>query len=51
MATVEERTHTAAEILKSNSQADVIFELVEGTHFSPVLPRLEQAFEVVYSVE
>ena len=51
MATVEERTHTAAEILKSNSQADVIFELVEGTHFSPILPRLEQAFEAVYSVE
>lgn len=51
MATVEERTHAAAEILKSNSQADVIFELVEGTHFSPILPRLEQAFEAVYSVE
>ena len=50
MATVEERTHAAAKILKSNSQADVIFELVEGTHFSPILPRLEQAFEVVYGL-
>ena len=50
MATVEERIHAAAKILKSNSQADVIFELVEGTHFSPILPRLEQAFEVVYGL-
>ena len=48
MATVEERTLAAAEILKSNSQASVLFELVDGTHFSPILPRLEQAFEVVY---
>ena len=48
MATVEERTHAAANILKSKSQAAVIFELVEGTHFSPILPRLERAFEVAY---
>ena len=48
MATVEERTHTAADILKSKSQAAVTFEIVEGTHFSPILPRLERAFEVVY---
>jgi len=48
MATVEERTHAAAEILKTKSQAFVTFELVEGTHFSPILPRLERAFEVVY---
>ena len=47
MATVEERTFAAAEILKSKSQALVLFELVEGTHFSPILPRLERAFEVV----
>ena len=46
MATVEERTHAAANILKSNSQAVVTFELVEGTHFSPILPRLDRAFEV-----
>ena len=51
MATVEERTHAAAEILKANSQASILFELVEGTHFSPILPRLERAFEAVYSVE
>lgn len=48
MAAVEERTHAAANIMKSKSQAAVIFELVEGTHFSPILPRLERAFEVVY---
>lgn len=48
MATVEGRTHAAAEILKANSQASVLFELVEGTHFSPILPRLERAFEVVH---
>lgn len=50
MATVEERTHAAAEILKANSQASVLFELVDGTHFSPILPRLERAFEVVYGL-
>ncbi len=48
MATVEERTLAATMMLKSNSQASVVFELVEGTHFSPILPRLERAFEVVY---
>ena len=48
MATVEERTRAAVEILKSISQAAVTFELVEGTHFSPILPRLERAFEVVH---
>lgn len=48
MATVEEKTHAAAEILKSKSQAAVTFELVDGTHFSPILPRLERAFEEVH---
>ena len=43
MATVEEKTLAAANILKANSQADVVFELVEGTHFSPIMPRLERA--------
>ena len=50
MATVEERTLAAAKILKSNSQASVLFELVDGTHFSPILPRLERAFEAVYGL-
>ena len=49
MATVEERTVAAADVIKSKSQASVIFELVEGTHFSPIIPRLERAFEVVFS--
>ncbi len=48
MSTVEERTFAAADILKAKSQASVCFELVEGTHFSPIMPRLERAFEVVY---
>ncbi len=43
MATVEERTLAAADILKAKSQAAVSFEIVEGTHFSPILPRLERA--------
>ena len=48
MATVEERTLAAASLLKEKTQAAVTFELVEGTHFSPILPRLERAFEVVF---
>ena len=47
MATVEERTLVAAKILRAKSQADIVFELVEGTHFSPIMSRLERAFEVV----
>ena len=47
MATVEERTLAAADILKAKSQAVVSFELVEGTHFSPILPRLERAMMVL----
>ena len=43
MATVEERTLAAADILKAKTQAAVTFELVEGTHFSPILPRMERA--------
>ena len=48
MATVEERTIAAANILKEETDASITFELVEGTHFSPIMPRLERAFEVVY---
>ena len=47
MATVEERTQTAANILKEKTHASVTFELVEGTHFSPIMPRIERAFEVI----
>ena len=48
MATVEERTLAAANFLKEKTCASVTFELVEGTHFSPIIPRMERAFEVVY---
>ena len=47
MAAVEERTLLAADILKAKSQAAVSFELVEGTHFSPILPRLERAMKTL----
>lgn len=50
MATIEERTHAAVNMLKSKSQAAVIFELVEGTHFSPIMPRSERAFEVIFGL-
>ena len=50
MATVEECTRVITDILKEKTQATVSFELVEGTHFSPIMPRLEQAFEVVYGL-
>ena len=48
MATVEVETVAAANILKEKTSADVVFELVEGTHFSPIMPRFERAFEVVF---
>ena len=48
MATVEDCTHAAADILEEKTSASIVFELVEGTHFSPIMPRLKQAFEVVY---
>ncbi len=50
MATVEERTCVIANMLKEKTQAAVSFELVEGTHFSPIMPRLERAFEVVFGL-
>lgn len=48
MATVEEKSLAAANILKAKTDASITFELVEGTHFSPIMPRLERAFEVVF---
>lgn len=51
MASVEEQTMVAADILKTGSQAIVTFELVEGTHFSPITPRLERAFEIIYGIK
>ena len=43
MATVEEKTLDVANILKARSRAAITFDLVEGTHFSPALPRMERA--------
>ena len=48
MATVEECTLAAANLIKEKTRASVTFELVEGTHFSSIMPRLERAFEVVF---
>ena len=48
MARVEEKTLAAANFLKGKSHASVLFELVEGTHFSPIMPKLERALEVVF---
>lgn len=50
MATVEEKTRAAADTLKSQCKGKVAFELVEGTHFSPILPRLERAFEASFGI-
>ena len=50
MATVEDRTVAVANTLKEKTSASITFELVEGTHFSPIMPRLERAFEVVYGL-
>lgn len=49
MARVEEDTRSIAESLSQNSSAGITFEIVEGTHFSPAMPRIERAFDVVYS--
>lgn len=50
MSTVEEKTFAAVDILKSQCSGKVAFELVEGTHFSPILPRLERAFETTFGI-
>lgn len=42
MARVEECTNAIAEHLKEQGH-DVIFEMVPGTHFSPVAPKFERA--------
>ena len=47
MATVEDRTIEVVNILKKKGQGEVCFELVEGTHFSPIMPRLERAFSLM----
>lgn len=46
MATVEDCTVAVVESLREKG-ADVTFELLPGTHFSPIVPRLEAAFSVI----
>lgn len=48
MATVEEKTTEIAEILKEKCQGKVCFELVEGTHFSPIAPRMEKVLKIIF---
>ena len=47
MAMVEKKTAEIAELLRDKCQGKVVFELVEGTHFSPVVPRMEKAFSKI----
>lgn len=48
MATVKNRTVAVANTLKGKNCASITFELVVGTHFSPIMPRLERTFEIVF---
>ena len=48
MATVEEQTIAATHILSEKCLGNVTFELVEGTHFSPIMPRMERAWTIVF---
>ena len=48
ISTVEERTAYSAELLRKRSNANISFQLVEGTHFSPITPRLEKGFEIIF---
>lgn len=48
MSTVEEETAFTAEILRQKSNAKVSFQLVEGTHFSTITPRLKKGFELIF---
>ncbi len=49
MSTVEKMSQTAAEIMRKNNDVKVTFEIVEGTHFSPIMPRLQRAVDLVFS--
>lgn len=48
MATVEDATVSIAETLKSKG-LDLLFEMVPGTHFSPLPPKLDRALEALLS--
>lgn len=44
MATVEDRTRETVALLESRN-VDVTFEMVSGTHFSPILPKFDKAVD------
>lgn len=46
MATVEDCTNAVVDILKEKG-VDVTYDLLPGTHFSPVVPRFESALAVI----
>lgn len=46
MATVEDRTREAVSLLESKG-VDVTFEMVPGTHFSPIMPKLDKAMDAL----
>ncbi len=48
MAMVEEETTAIASVLAGRNEANIMFEMVDGTHFSPAAPRIERAFELVF---
>ena len=50
MATVEERTVAIVERLRSQG-VHTDWQLIDGTHFSPVVPRLETALEALNAAE
>lgn len=50
MSTVEKMSQTAAEIMRKNNDVKVTFEIVEGTHFSPIIPRLQRAVDLVFGL-
>ena len=47
MMTVEEETIRVYGLLKAKSAGTVSFRLVEGTHFSPIGPRMRCAFDML----
>ena len=48
MATVEEKTLEVAAMLKEKYRGWSVFELVESTYFSPVVPRMVKALRIIF---
>ena len=49
VAIVEDATNEIADILK-NYGYTVDSVIIEGTHFSPIIPRMEKALESIFSI-